>query len=86
MGKEKKEKKKEEFANYRDGDTIWILLNQDQCHAVVDDWIECNYICPLKVERSKKHHGMFVITTKSLMWACRIIRWHGYEQVTYKSV
>lgn len=79
-------KKEEDFANYKDGDTIWILVSEEQSKALAADWIESNYVCPLRMERSKKSNGMFVVTTKNLLWACRIIRWIGYQQVTYKTV
>lgn len=70
---------------YRDGMTIYLLLTADQCHSLVDDWVECDYRCSLHVSRSKHNPGMFVVTTKSVLWAVRIIRWHGYVKVSLKS-
>ena len=36
--------------------------------------------------KSGKNKGKFVLKTKSLMWANRIIQWHGYEKVTYQII
>ena len=70
---------------YRDGMTIYLLLTADQCRSLVEDWVECNYRCPLHVERSKRNPGKYVVTTKCVLWAVRIIRWHGYEKVSFRS-
>ena len=79
---------KEEFVNYKEGDTIWLLVDEGQCKALMGDWAVNvdNYQCQLQIARSKKHRGMFVVTTKSLMWANRIIVWIGCKQVTFKTV
>lgn len=74
----------EEQDRYRDGDTIYILMKTDSALSMMNDWIESNYRCDLHVRRSKQHKGCVVLTTKDLMWANRIIQWHGYEQVAYK--
>lgn len=79
-------KKIEDFARYQEGDTIWILVSAEQCRGLIWDWMETNYVCPLHVSKSKKHKGMFVVTTRSLMWASRIVRWIGYKEVTYKKI
>lgn len=75
---------KESLEGYEEGDTIYLLLSKEQCSSVLDDWMECNYACDLSVRRSTKTPGCYVVTTKSLMWATRIIKWHGYQNVTYK--
>lgn len=75
-----------DFTKYQQGDTIWILVTDDQCKSIVSDWMECNYACPLNVSRSTKNKGMYVITTQNLMWACRIVQWIGYKEVTYRTV
>ena len=61
---------KESLEDYEKGDTIYLLLSKEQCD--------------LSVRRSTKTPGSYVVTTKSLMWATRIIKWHGYQNVTYK--
>lgn len=69
---------------YKDGDTIFILMTAEQCKSVMREWLERDYECDLNVMRSQKNKGKFVLKTKSLMWANRIIQWHGYEKVTYQ--
>ena len=69
---------------HRDGDTIYILMKYAAAESLLDDWLHLSFTCDLTVHRSKKNKGCIVVETKSLMWANRIIGWHGYEQVTYK--
>ena len=71
---------------YKDGDTIFIVMTAEQCKSVMREWLEQNYECDLNVMRSQKNKGKFVLKTKSLMWANRIIQWHGYEKVTYQII
>ena len=71
---------------YKDGDTIFILMTAEQCKSVMREWLDQNYECDLDVMRSQKNKGKFVLKTKSLMWANRIIQWHGYEKVTYQII
>lgn len=71
---------------YKDGDTIFILMTAEQCKSVMREWLEQNYECDLNVMRSQKNKGKFVLKTKSLMWANRIIQWYGYEKVTYQII
>lgn len=75
---------KESLEGYEKDDTIYLLLSKEQCSSVLDDRMECNYTCDLSVHRSTKTPGSYVVITKSLMWATRIIKWHGYQNVTYK--
>lgn len=65
---------KESLEGYEKGDTIYLLLSKEQCSSVLDVWLECNYTCDLSVRRSTKTPGSYVVTTKSLMWATRIIK------------
>lgn len=71
---------------YKDGNTIFILMTAEQCKSVMREWLERDYECDLNVMRSRKNKGKFVLKTKSLMWANRIIQWHGYEKVTYQII
>ena len=71
---------------YKDGDTIFILMTAEQCKSVMREWLERDYECDLNVMRSQKNKGKFVLKKKSLMWANRIIQWHGYEKVTYQII
>ena len=72
--------------DYKTGDTIFILMTAEQCKAVMRGWLELNYEFNLDVMRSKKNKGKFVLKTKSLMWASKIIQWHEYEKVTYQTI
>lgn len=70
--------------DYKEGDTIYILMKADMAQAMMDGWLLGNYQCDLHVCRSKKTKGCVVVKTKDIMWANRIIKWHGYEKVTYR--
>lgn len=72
-------------SDYKQGDTIYILMDPIHAHGLMDDWVNHNYECDLMVHRSKKNKGKIVVETKDLMWANRIIQWHSYEKVTYGS-
>ena len=70
---------------YQRGDTIYILMDAMGAQGLLDDWLHHNYECDLHIHRSKKNKGKVVVETKDPIWANRIIRWHGHEQITYKS-
>ena len=70
--------------DYRQGDTIYILLKKSQAESVMGEWLEGNWQCDLMVHRSQKNKGCVVLETTDLMFAARIIQWHTYERVTYK--
>lgn len=69
---------------YTPGQTVYILLTASQCQSVINDWHDRDYGCDLRVRRSKKNPGKYVIETTDCIWANRIIKWHGYVKVTYK--
>lgn len=70
--------------DYREGDTIYILLTKSQAESVMEEWIENNWASDLVVHRSQKTKGRVVVETKDLMFAARICQWHSYEKVSYK--
>lgn len=70
--------------DYRQGDTIYILLKKSQAESVMDEWLEGNWQSDLTVHRSQKTKGCVVLETTDLMFAARIIQWKPYEKVTYK--
>lgn len=43
--------------DYKQGDTIYILLEDFVASTLMDDWVNHNYECDMLVHRSKKHHG-----------------------------
>lgn len=69
---------------YKDGDTIYILLTKSQAESVMGEWIENNWGCDLTVHRSQKNKGCVVLETTDLMFAARVCQWHKYEKITYK--
>lgn len=69
---------------YKDGDTIYILLTKSQAESVMGEWIENNWECDLTVHRSQKTRGRVVLETTDLMFAARVCQWHQYEKITYK--
>lgn len=73
----------DEQKEFTPGQTIYILLTDDKTQAVVDDWLYHHYPCDLHVRRSKRK-GMFVVSTTNLLWASRIIKWFGSEEVIYR--
>lgn len=70
--------------DYKEGDTIYILLTKSQAESVMGEWIENNWECDLTVHRSQKTRGRVVLETMDLMFAARICQWHQYEKITYK--
>lgn len=79
-------KRKETMSNdYKQGDTIYILMTAMSAQGLLEDWLQHNYECDLHLHRSKQNKGMVVVETKDLMWASRIIKWHKCEKVTYKT-
>ncbi len=70
--------------DYRQGDTIYILLKKSQAESVMDEWLEGNWQSDLTVHRSQKTKGCVVLETTDLMFAARIIQWKPFEKVTYK--
>ena len=69
---------------YKDGDTIYILLTKSQAESVMGEWIENNWECDLTVHRSQKTKGRVVLETTDLMFAARVCQWHQYEKITCK--
>ena len=72
-----------EERKYKEGARIYLLLDGDHCAAVLEDWLVSGSSCDLVVHRSTKNKGKFVVETRNLMWANRVIQWHRPEKVTY---
>ena len=70
--------------DYKQGDTICILMTATDAQGLLDDWLYYNYECDLHLHRSRRHKGMVVVETKDPMWANRIIKFYNYERLTYK--
>lgn len=72
-------------ADYRPGDTIYILMDGSTAEGLVEDWFNHGYECDLRLRKSEKSPGKVVMITADMMWASRVIRWHKYLKVTFKS-
>lgn len=70
--------------DYKDGDTILILMQKQFADLVLDAWMEEGWECELRVHRSKKTKGCVVIETRSLMWANRILKGCRFEKVNIR--
>lgn len=68
---------------YKDGDTIYLLMDADRASALMNDWVEHKFECDMLVHRSKKTKGCVVVETKDIFWASRIIQWYKPKKVTY---
>lgn len=73
-----------DMCEYKDGDTIYILLKAAKVRSLLSDWLERNYQCDLQVCRSRKTPGCVVVKTKDIMWASCIVRWYEYEKVDFR--
>lgn len=71
-------------ANYKPGDTIYILMDGSTAEGLVEDWFNHGYECDLRLRKSEKSPGKVVMITADMMWASRVIRWHKYLKVTYR--
>ena len=69
---------------YKDGDTIYILLTKSQAESVMGEWIENNWGCDLTVHRSQKTKGRVVGETAERVFAARVCEGHQYEKIAYK--
>lgn len=45
--------------DYRQGDTIYILLKKSQAESVMDEWLEGNWQCDLTAHRSQRTKGVW---------------------------
>ena len=71
-------------ADYKPGDTIYILMEPDAAEGLVEDWFTHGYECDMRLKKSEKTPGKVVMITTDMMWASRVIRWHKYLKVTYR--
>lgn len=71
--------------DYKQGDTIYILMGAMSAHGLLEDRLQHNYECDILIRRSKKKKRKMAVETTSLIWVNRIVQWHSYAQVTYSS-
>lgn len=68
---------------YKEGDTIYLLMDAASAAALANDWMEEKYECDLLIRRSKKNKGCVVVETKNTIWAARIVKWFRPKKVTF---
>lgn len=68
---------------YKDGDTIYLLMDADIASALMNDWVVHGFECDMLVHRSKKNKGCVVVETKNTIWAARIVQWFRPKKVTF---
>ena len=73
--------------DYRDGDTIYLLLPGKEARGMLEDWLRAEDAdCDLVVHRSHKNPGCVVVETRCLRWAYRVLRWYRVKQVNIRSI
>ncbi len=59
---------------YKEGDTIQLLIAGTHIGAVIEDWLESHRECDIKLRRAKTK-GCIVLETTDVMYASRIVQW-----------
>ena len=59
---------------YKEGDTIQVLIHGSHIGAVMEDWLEGNRECDIRVRRAKTK-GCIVLETTDLFYAAHIVQW-----------
>lgn len=67
--------------DYRTGDMVYILLNQQDVAGIVADWLERRWPVSLNLRRSKDDDRQIVVSTDDTHWASHILKWHNYLEV-----
>ena len=59
---------------YKEGDTIQVLIHGSHIGAVMEDWLESHRECDIRVCRAKTK-GCVVLETTDIMYAVHIVQW-----------
>lgn len=59
---------------YKKGDTIQLLIHGSHIGAVMEDWLDGNRECDIKVRRAKTK-GCIVLETTDIIYAAHIVQW-----------
>lgn len=59
---------------YREGDTIQLLIAGSHIGAVLEDWLESYRECDIRVRRAKTK-GCVVLETTDIIYASHIVQW-----------
>lgn len=71
------------FEQYTGNETFQLLLKGNECRSVVEDWLERNIRCDLRIRRAKTP-GHVVVETADVMFARNILVWHPGCRVSIK--
>ena len=69
---------------YKEGDTIQVLIHGSHIGAVMDDWLESNRECDIRVRRAKTK-GCVVLETTDIIYASHIVQWFPDVKVNIKN-
>ena len=59
---------------YKEGDTIQLLIAGTHISAVIEDWLERHRECDIKLRRAKTK-GCVVLETTDIIYAAHIVQW-----------
>lgn len=59
---------------YKEGDTIQLLIAGTHISAVIEDWLESHRECDIKLRRAKTK-GCVVLETTDIIYAAHIVQW-----------
>lgn len=59
---------------YKEGDTIQLLIAGTHIGAVMEDWLESHRACDIRVRRAKTK-GCVVLETTDVIYAAHIVQW-----------
>ena len=68
---------------YKEGDTIQVLIHGSHIGAVMDDWLESRRECDIRMRRAKTK-GCIVLETTDLLYAAHIVQWFPDVKVNIK--
>lgn len=68
---------------YKEGDTIQVLIHGSHIGAVMEDWLESHRECDIRVRRAKTK-GCVVLETADIIYAAHIVQWFPDVKVNIK--
>lgn len=68
---------------YKEGDTIQVLIHGSHIGVVMEDWLESRRECDIRVRRAKTK-GCIVLETTDILYAAHIVQWFPDVKVNIK--
>lgn len=68
---------------YKEGDTIQVLIHGSHIGAVMEDWLESRRECDIRVRRAKTK-GCIVLEITDILYAAHIVQWFPDVKVNIK--